>query len=208
MRQRRLGAVAGVFGGRLVVAGGFGDHDFLCDDGPLSSAEAYTGTEWTQLPPMPHNAYMATACVLNGQLHVMGGYESNKLQVLEMTEENGLSWSRKADLPAARALAASAVHEGKIWVMGGNVDGEATASVCVYDPSDDTWAAAPPLPYGIQAHILPALLNSNKEVVLLADARGLLRFDRRRTQWVEDGGRHIDLAPGGPGASPGALLLG
>ena len=202
LSQRRTGAVAGVVGGRLVVAGGWdGENDF-------ESVEAYTPTGWTPLPPLPHAAYMATACVLNGRLYVMGGFNSNKLQVLEMTEENGLSWSCKADLPAARRNAASAVHEGKIWVMGGEMDGEATASVCVYDPSDDTWAAAPPLPYGIQAHILPALLNSNKEVVLLADARGLLRFDRRRTQWVEDGGRHIDLAPGGPGASPGALLLG
>ena len=97
MSQRRTGAVAGVVGGRLVVAGGFGDGGGL-----LSSVEAYTGTGWTPLPPMPHEAYMATACVLNGRLHVMGGILSNKLQVLEMTEENGLSWSRKADLPAIR----------------------------------------------------------------------------------------------------------
>ena len=198
MSQRRSGAVAGVVGGRLVVAGGW------CGGHRLSSVEAYTGTGWTPLPPMPHAAVLATACVLNGRLCVIGGANSNRLQVLEMTEENGLSWSRKADLPADRCGAASVVHEGKIWVMGGEMDGEATASVCVYDPSDDTWAAAPPLPYGIQTHVLPALLNSNEEVVLLTDARGLLRFDRRRTQWVEDGGCHIDLAPGGPGA----LLLG
>ena len=38
---------------------------------------------------------MATACVLNGRLYVIGGHDSNKLQVLEMTDENGLSWSAK-----------------------------------------------------------------------------------------------------------------
>ena len=50
MSQRRQRAVAGVVGGRLVVAGG------MCDAYPLSSAEAYTGTGWTPLPPMPHYA--------------------------------------------------------------------------------------------------------------------------------------------------------
>ena len=116
MSQRRYGAVAGVVGGRVVVAGGY------CR-GPLSSVEAYTGTGWTPLPPMPHAAWMATACVLNGRLYVIGGWNCNRLQVLEMTEENGLSWSRKADLPARRHGASSAVLQGKIWVIGGGAQG-------------------------------------------------------------------------------------
>ena len=89
MSQRRWDAVAGVVGGRLVVAGGYCDG--LWDR--LSSVEAYTGTGWTQLPPMPHEAYDAPACVLNGRLYVIGGMYSNRLQVLAMTEEDGLSWS-------------------------------------------------------------------------------------------------------------------
>ena len=60
---------------------------------------------------MPHEAFLATACVLNGRLHVMGGMGSNRLQVLEMTEENGLTWTVKADLPANRCAAASVVHQ-------------------------------------------------------------------------------------------------
>ena len=48
MSQIRSDAAAGVVGGRLVVAGG-------CR-GRLTSAEAYTGTGWTPLPPMPHDA--------------------------------------------------------------------------------------------------------------------------------------------------------
>ena len=140
MSQRRDGAVAGVVGGRLVVAGGW------CD-GHLSSVEAYTGTGWTLLPPMPHYAWLATGCVLNGRLYVMGGYRSNKLQVLEMTEENGLAWTVKADLPATRWGAASTVHEGKIWVIGGTIAGEPSASVDTYDADADTWATGPPLPF-------------------------------------------------------------
>ena len=78
---------------------------------------------------------------------MMGGSGSCKLQVLEMTEEDGLSWTRKADLPAPRHGAASVLHEGKIWVMGGRVDGERSTTVMTYDADADAWATAPPLLY-------------------------------------------------------------
>ena len=89
---------------------------------------------------------MPTACVLNGRLHVTGGWGSNKHQVLEMTEENGLAWTVKADLPANRYAAASVVHQGKIWVMGRRVDNQASASVLTYNAEADAWATAPSLP--------------------------------------------------------------
>ena len=146
MRQRRSLAVAGVVGGRLVVAGGAAESAEVI----LSSVEAFTGTGWTPLPPMPHPTAAATARVLNGRLYVLGGLRSNKLQVLEMTEENGFAWTVKADLPAARWAMASVVHERKIMVMGGKMDGQPSgtysASVVVYDPEEDAWATAFPLP--------------------------------------------------------------
>ena len=81
----------------------------------------------------------------------MGGMDSNKLQVLEMTEENGWSWSCKAELPALRYGAASVVHNGRIWVMGGHegVDEQPSESTITYDAEADTWETAPPLPYGL-----------------------------------------------------------
>ena len=95
---------------------------------------------------MPHAAFVATACVLNGRLYVMGGINSNRLQVLEMTEENGLAWTVKAELPDRRYGAVSAVHQGKIWVIGGTVDGQPSTSVITYDADADTWATGPSLP--------------------------------------------------------------
>ena len=143
--QGRSGAVAGVVGGRLVVAGGYGGG------GPgggvdLTSVEAYTPTGWTPLPPLPHGAWLATACVLDGRLYVMGGDGCNKLQVLEMSEENEFTWAVKADLPAARYDAASAVHEGKLWLIGGRGCAGAATSVVIYDTSNDTWTQGPALP--------------------------------------------------------------
>ena len=154
MSQRRRDAVAGVVGGRLVVAGGY-----CIGTGRLSSAEAYDGTQWTPLPPLPHAAYEATACVLNGRLYVMGGagegaeghrHRYNKLQVLEMTEENGLAWTVKADMPVHRHDPASIVHEGKIMLIGGCAIEEHASSVMVYDEHTDSWATAPPLPVACQ----------------------------------------------------------
>ena len=92
LSQRRCCAVTGVVGGRLVVAGGYVGSGFL------TSAEAYNPTGWTTLPPLPHATYGATACVLNGRLYVMGGFLCDKLQVLEMSEENEFSWTVKACL--------------------------------------------------------------------------------------------------------------
>ena len=144
LSQGRVGPVAGIVSGRLVVAGGIGDA-------PLTSVEAYSPTGWTLLPPMPHSACGGMACVLNGRLYVTGGPECNKLQVLELTEECGFAWSVRADVPAARNCAAGASHCGKLWVLGGPAksywDREyATDSVVVYDADEDLWAPGPPLP--------------------------------------------------------------
>ena len=92
---------------------------------------------------------MATACVLNGRLYVMGGYECNQLQVLEMSEENEFNWTVKAELPAWRAFAACCVFEGRLWLMGGALADGSTASVFAYDTDNDSWAPGPALPRAV-----------------------------------------------------------
>ena len=86
----------------------------------------------------------------------MGGMDCNKVQVLEISEENGPSWTVSADLPAARHQAASCVHAGRIWLLGGffgddddgDVADDPTASVSIYDASDG-WTTGPALPRGM-----------------------------------------------------------
>ena len=160
MSQRRMDAVAGVVGGRLVVAGGLAEHPNPHNNlmVHLSSVEAYTPTGWIALPPLPYARNGFAASVLNGRLYVMGG-ESKKLQVLATSEETEFSWTVKADLPTARRGAAGAVHDGKLWLIGGQVcaDGEhtdgdnyeGTESVLIYDTGLDSWAAGPPLPRAV-----------------------------------------------------------
>ena len=175
LSQPRAGAIAGVVGGRLVIAGGCAPF------APLTSVEAYTPTGWAPLPPLPHAANGATACVLRGQLYVMGGWDSNKLQVLAMSEENQFSWTVKAELPAARRGAASVAHEGKIWLIGGYVttgfsegraiwdiaDDDNSASVVIYDIGSDSWDTGPALPRAsLVAHPNPFVRNG--EICVIA----------------------------------------
>ena len=185
LSQRREGAVAGVVGGRLIVAGGHGGLGV----GPLTSVEAYTPTGWTPLPPLPHAAWNATACVLNGRLYVMGGFGSNKLQVLEMSEENGFSWTVKADLPAARHAAAGAVVDGKLWLCGGRVrsptgDFESTATVVTYDLQNDSWATGPALPRAIN-FCSAAVCDGEVHVTGCTDHSDQIGFVYRGERWVE-----------------------
>ena len=78
----------------------------------------------------------------------MGGCACNKLQVLEMSEENEFSWSVKADLPAERLDAGSVAYEGKLWLIGGRVHNRPSNTVIIYDPVRDSWSEGPTLPDG------------------------------------------------------------
>ena len=133
---------------------------------------------------------------------MVGGQDSNRLQVLEMTEENGLSWSCKAELPAQRDGAASVVYDGKIWVMGGWVDGEgATASVVIYDAQDDSWVTGPPLPS-------PPF---RCRAVTIDDVILLQTFERGETLQYKNAAWAGAVAPGGAAVESStcaAVLLG
>ena len=141
---------------------------------------------------------MATACVLNGRLYVIGGAGSNTVQVLEMTEENGLSWSRKAGLPANRFGAACAVHDGRIWVIGGCVgeDEVPTASVVIYDAEADAWGTGPPLPAACIGCIAAAMDGG----IFVGGSAGLFQYTN--AEWRRVPGDRKS------GAVCGSLLLG
>ena len=180
MRYARTGAVAGVIHGRLVVAGGI-DSGINCYAPDLDrfvgySVELYQKDQesWDLISSMPAAAVGATACVYDDRLYVMGGFNSNKLQVLEMSGD-AFTWTIKADLlrllrvtdgdgftqlkSTGRVAATSVVHKKKIWLIGGKLQFspredqtmlltyiKPTVSVLIYDISSDTWEEGPALP--------------------------------------------------------------
>ena len=94
-------------------------------------------------------------------------------------------------------------------VLGGKVDDQDPASVLVYDPEDDAWATAAPLPrpeiFSPDLATSRLQMNANGEVALYGPQGTSLRRDRHTSLWVTDAGPGIGHAPSG---EPRALLLG
>ena len=135
----------------------------------------------------------------------MGGINSNKLQVLEMSEENEFTWTVKADLPAERESAASIIYEGKIWLIGGYANGAPTSSVLMYDIDADSWGTGPALPRAVTyAHAM----TLNGEVYVVEDTNTWVYIN---AAWIDavDSPRMPDLdgdrdhEPAQPPLAPG-----
>ena len=114
----------------------------------------------------------------------MGGVNCNKLQVLEMSEENGFSWTVKADLPASRVGAASVVHEGMLWVIGGLTNWANSNTVAIYDIDADSWGTGPALP---RAASCARATTLNGEVYVVSHVGS----------WIHRNAAWVDI-PGGP----------
>ena len=197
LNDGRLGAVCGVVGGSLVVAGGYNG-----DANDLTSAEAYrpAAGRWNPIAPLPHETYHATACVLNGRLFVAGGCDSDRLQMWDTKK-----WTLKAPMPATRHGAASVVHEGKMMVIGGFVKFQRSTSVILYDPQTDTWADGPPLP---EPREDCRAVEHAGAVILVGDGPPL-RFKDNEWSVLPDTPGHGAAGRGSPMSSAmGSVLLG
>ena len=189
-------AVAGVVGGRLVVAGGL----VLA----LTSVEAHTPTGG---PARSCRTLFRPRRVLNGRLYVWA-HQCNKLQVLQYSEENDFGRPRPT---AGRGWSAGdAVVDGKLWLCGGRVWSptigiETTATVVVYDFQKDSWATGPALPHAI-GFCSAAVCDGEVRVTGCADhSAHPIGFVYRGERWVEL--PHASGAPCGQGSGQ-FLLLG
>lgn len=155
--------------GKIYLFGGYR----LPDSGnatwiPMNTAWEFDprADSWKALPALPQARGSASAAVVNGRIHVVGGatlpagvpsgYFHPSLNVSVGTHDvydiaTG-SWSRKADLPTPRNHAAVGVVDGRIYVVGGragsvfipnalNVD-----IVEEYNPATDQWLLKAPMP--------------------------------------------------------------
>jgi N-acetylneuraminic acid mutarotase len=147
MPAARLGAVVGVIGGKLYVAGGWDGVDPFFS-GALRVYDPATGT-WTTKATMPVPVITATAGVIDGRLYVAGGStggtgggtEVASLQVYDPASD---TWALRTPMPVANALTVSGVIDGKLYVTGGTLNDNDNA-LRVYDPVADTWADRTPM---------------------------------------------------------------
>ncbi len=160
--------VAQLPGGRVLVAGGFGDScapriAFGYSCAPLSSAEIFdptTGT-WSPTAPMPTPRGGASATLLSDGTVLLVGGSSQTDDVLRYNPASGrwttlgpslssFTGSKLLSLPDDRAIALGGEPEAGFYGSYGGA-GDRALPVCssipeIYTAAHSTWTVAPPLP--------------------------------------------------------------
>ena len=124
--------------------------------GPASSrVDRFDGKHWKREATLPGGALNAPAAVAIGRsLYVVGGFggvtnaPTAKVRVLDVVSRR---WREAAALPGARGGHAAVVLAGRIHVLGGGNASTTLADHSVYDPANDHWSEAPPLPRSEEA---------------------------------------------------------
>ena len=118
------------------------------------------------------------------------------------TAGGDLAWRRLAPAPTERTEVAAAAAGGRIYVAGGYApNGDTVATVEVYDPAADAWAAGPDLPVAVN-HAMAATLDG---AVHVAGGYGADRRPSRQVVRLE-GDRWRPLAPLPDGRAAGGLV--
>lgn len=140
---RGLNAPAAVaLEGEVYLLGGFDTTSNM----PVDRVDVYalaTG-RWRTGTPLPAPRGGHAAVVLAGQIHVIGGGNSQStIADHDVYDPTTRVWSARAGLPRAAGSVAAVVYEGKVLAIGGRSGGEDFAAVDVYDPATDAWTAGP-----------------------------------------------------------------
>jgi N-acetylneuraminic acid mutarotase len=149
LRHARGGLGVATVGGQILAIGGF-DEDTIFD---VVEARRVSGTgRWRDLAPLPTaRANLATAEV-GGLVYAVGGIDDvDNSDVVETFNPTTGRWATSVPLPQPRAFAGAAGLGGLLYVAGGEVKlapdtYEATNSVLVYDPKQNTWRSVAPMP--------------------------------------------------------------
>jgi len=116
------------------------------------------------LPATRHHLALAAVDAPTPALHAIGGFTREGLDLRAMQTQNWRtvdivngSWAAARPLPAPQAEAVTLSHGGRIHMIGGRTpagdankswsDQTDTGAHRVYDPADDAWSTAAPLPF-------------------------------------------------------------
>lgn len=166
-----------VDGATIYLVGGFvGDHP-----GPSTShvwKYHIPSNTWSAGPDLPTPRGASAAVLLGRALHVFGG--SNRVAgaidhgdeadhfVLDL--DRGTNWTRAAPLPNPRNHLGAAVLGGRIYAIGGQHGRDESRAnqqqVDVYDPANDRWTRAAPLPEP-RGHISASTIVLHNRIVVL-----------------------------------------
>lgn len=130
-----------------VAAGLLGDQIILVGEGSPKtySLNVLTG-EWDDsLSQRPFAGHHHAAEVVDGRLFLFGSVGSfwGKVQIYDPIAD---TWTVGADMPWAAGSCSSALIDGMVYVCGGIVGSSTVGTMGLYDPTQDLWNPAGPLP--------------------------------------------------------------
>lgn len=101
---------------------------------------------WEGLAAVPDPVRAATAAVLDGQIHVLGGYGNNYTRSHNIYDPATNTWRRGAPLPRAIDNAMAAVASDGLHLLGGSSADGSIDEHYIYDAANNAWIVAPRLP--------------------------------------------------------------
>lgn len=119
---------------------------------PVGAVPSGVRIAWSRKAPMPTPRAELGVAVLDGRLYAIGGESGSRLATVEVYDPATDTWTARAPMPTARAGLAVGAANGKIYAIGGRVTGDSNQPLStvneVYDPANDQWTTAAPLPLG------------------------------------------------------------
>jgi N-acetylneuraminic acid mutarotase len=157
------------YAGRLYVFGGSTDPF----SGAVSKAAVYDpqSDSWHMLPPMPTARGGATAQVIEDDLYVVGGMDTNgdSTAGVEIFNAATNTWHSGPPMSTPRDNLGSAVVNNKLYVFGGRIRRDDTEvmgtlnSAEIYEPGSG-WTPAAPMPTGRRAM---NVVTYNGEIIVM-----------------------------------------
>ncbi len=135
----------------LFICTGLGNSSLsvtaAADQRGTGSTAAVQGT-WLVLEGIPFGRAAPGVAVLNGKIHVVGGYDFTESPAYEIYNPQTGSWSNKPSLPVARSDLVLVAFGGKLYAIGGwnNSQGGPMGHNHQFDPVLNQWIAKKGIP--------------------------------------------------------------
>jgi hypothetical protein len=157
----------------------------------FASMERYdlSSGQWSAASAMSTARSGFGACLLAGELYVIGGVSTDPRGYLSSVEKytpSSDSWSAVAPLPSARYKHAAVAVAAAIYVLGGICERREVASVLKFDRTQGTWSAVAPMPAPRRFHAA-CVIGSDIYVFggsfRLEDQTSVFKYDTVSNTW-------------------------
>jgi N-acetylneuraminic acid mutarotase len=143
MLTPRMGAAAGMIGGKIYVIDGYNNSSIV------GVNEIYNPTRktWTTGSSDPNPRTFVSYAVVNKILYIFGG--SNGSEILDLTESFNPAtdtWTTLAPMPYPQQGASAVVDKDVIYLIGGRqISGDSLTNVASYNTLTNIWTEEPPV---------------------------------------------------------------